>query len=755
MVVGSAVRDETNRIEDILIVGVNERAARMAGHPAKHMVGQRNTVLFPGIRQTPVFDLYVRTIETGFPQELEIHYDADGLNVWANLSTAKFDDGLVITWTDITARKKDELARLEQTELLSQIVQQSSLMITTLEPLYGSDGRIEDFVYQQVNSQSLMIMGIPKDQVIGQRMRTLFPSTITHGIFEQLINVVQTGEDYHSEVYYKADGLELWLDTKYIRHSTGITAISFDLTPIRETQKEKLRQAGLMQTILEHTQGGLILYDMVPDVEGRIVDFRIVLANRNSEKSTKRPVEYIVNHTMLEEHPGLQATIWWEHIQRCVTTGEPQSFILPYNQEGVSGWFNIAFARFEHQILSTFLDVTALKEAELVQQGQAQQLGQVINSIPTALIVYSCVRDQAGAIIDLHVDQINEAAAQLLGQPKEALLGQLILHIVPETRDTPVYWAIEEVVKTGKPTRLEIEWFTSTLDVHIAPFQDGVVLSAMDITLIHQQREQLSWANQELSRSNESLESFAFIASHDLQEPLRKITSFADILHVQYASQLSEEVKDNVTRINTSAERMRLLIHDLLTYSRIKTERNQLVTVDLKSLIADLGEHELWVAIHQSKAHLAIGDLPSLVAEESQMRQLFQNLLANAFKFCHATRPCVVQINSQFVDKTELPGDVVAKIGLSNRQTKGSFFCEISIQDNGIGFDEKYKDQIFTVFQRLHSKAQYGGSGIGLSICKKIVEQCGGAILCQSVPDQGSTFRVYLPIVEPRASLAS
>ncbi|GAB2564674.1 PAS domain-containing sensor histidine kinase [Spirosoma aerophilum] len=748
VVVGTAVRGANGQIEDILMTAVNQRAATMAGHSVAAMVNQRLSVLYPGMYQTPVFDLYVRTIETGEPQDLDVHYDSDGLSIWANLQTTKLADGLIITWTDIKARKEAEQRLTSQNHLWEQIMEQASSMIEVLESVPGANGEIVDFIYRQVNPKSLAVMGRSPDQVIGQRMRTLFPGVMASGVFERLVRVTQTGETYQDQLYYHADGVETWLNVKYIPHEQGVVAMSFDLTPSRRADREKLRQAGLLQTILEHTQGGLVLYDMVPDRAGNIVDFRIVLANRASETITKRPVDYITNRTMLEEHPGLRETSWWEHIQRCVLTGEPQSFVLPYNQDGLNGWFTISFARFEQQILSTFLDVTTLKEAELIQQREAQNLEQIINSTPTALNVFSCVRDETGAIIDLRIDQINESAAQLLGQTRDTLLGQRILQAVPETRDTPVYWAIEEVVKTGLPTRLEIEWFTKTLDVHLAPFQDGVVLSAMDMTLIRQQSKQLSWANQELIRSNESLESFAFIASHDLQEPLRKITSFADILHTQYAPQLPEDVATMLARINTSAERMRLLIQDLLAYSRIKTVQDSLKSVDLNELVANLIEHELWVAIHQSQAQLTIGRLPTLIAEPMQLRQLLQNLLSNAVKFRQASGPCLVEVTSRLLEKSELPNELTTLIELRDGQLLTTSFYELSIQDNGIGFDEKYLDRIFTVFQRLHTKTQYGGSGVGLAICKKIVERHGGAITGQSKLGLGSLFQVYLPVIK-------
>ena len=263
---------------------------------------------------------------------------------------------------------------------------------------------------------------------------------------------------------------------------------------------------------------------------------------------------------------------------------------------------------------------------------------------------------------------------------------------------------------------------------------------------MHQHRQQLEMANHELKRSNESLNSFAFIASHDLQEPLRKISSFADVLHTRHADQFDAETTDIIRRINGSAGRMRLLISDLLAYAQVETPQDSFTTVNLTTLIRELADEELWATLHKSNADLHLTDLPTFRANPMQMRQLFQNLISNAIKFCQPDRTPVITINSRLLPRTDVPTGLLAPVAPGKANPIETDFVEITVTDNGIGFDEKYADRIFQVFQRLHGKNQFAGSGIGLAICQKIVEHHNGAITANSKPGEGSIFRVYFPV---------
>ncbi|WP_461074101.1 ATP-binding protein [Spirosoma horti] len=246
----------------------------------------------------------------------------------------------------------------------------------------------------------------------------------------------------------------------------------------------------------------------------------------------------------------------------------------------------------------------------------------------------------------------------------------------------------------------------------------------------------LAEANGLLVRSNANLQTFAYIASHDLQEPLRKIQQFGDLLKTRYTDSTGEAVV-YLERMQLAASRMSTLIRDLLNYSRISTQRDQSAPVSLQTIVATVLTTLDWT-IQQTGAQIQVGPLPTLSGDASQLGQLFQNLLSNALKFGKPGVAPVIQIVSSQVTAYDLP-----KAFTPHQAVSG--YCRIEVVDNGIGFEEKYLDRIFQVFQRLHGKSEFAGTGIGLAICEKVVTNHGGAIAATSQPGQGATFSVYLP----------
>ena len=238
----------------------------------------------------------------------------------------------------------------------------------------------------------------------------------------------------------------------------------------------------------------------------------------------------------------------------------------------------------------------------------------------------------------------------------------------------------------------------------------------------------------ELGRSNDELEKFAYVASHDLQEPLRKIQAFGDRLRTKCRDELPDNGKEYVDRMLGAAGRMRRLIDDLLTFSRVTTHRRPFVRVDLGKAVREVVS-DLEVRIAQTGGAVTVGELPDLDGDFTQIRQLFQNLIANALKFHRPGVPPVVEVTGELVDRAPTEPDAGGPVPM----------CRVSVRDNGIGFDEKYRDRIFDVFQRLHGRDEYEGTGVGLAICRKIVERHGGTITAHSRVGEGATFVVELP----------
>ncbi|MBD2309425.1 response regulator [Chroococcidiopsis sp. FACHB-1243] len=247
--------------------------------------------------------------------------------------------------------------------------------------------------------------------------------------------------------------------------------------------------------------------------------------------------------------------------------------------------------------------------------------------------------------------------------------------------------------------------------------------------------EQETRYSQELARSNAELQQFASIASHDLQEPLRKIQAFGNRLQEKYGNVLNEQGADYIRRMQNAAQRMQILIDDLLVFSRITTRAQPFITVNLAKVAKEVLS-DLEVLIQQTEAQVELSELPSIHADPLQMRQLLQNLIGNALKFRRKNEPPRVKIYSQIIDNREQ----------LTENLLNTYLCQITVEDNGIGFDQKYCDRIFQVFQRLHGRSEYEGTGIGLAICRKIVERHGGSIAAESMPSQGAKFIVMLPV---------
>ncbi|WP_247231815.1 ATP-binding protein [Telluribacter sp. SYSU D00476] len=259
-----------------------------------------------------------------------------------------------------------------------------------------------------------------------------------------------------------------------------------------------------------------------------------------------------------------------------------------------------------------------------------------------------------------------------------------------------------------------------------------------DVTSLKVIQNELERRVEDLNKSNEDLEQFAYVASHDLQEPLRKIVSFGERLESRSRGALNEEQRLYLDRILNATRRMQEMISNLLEFSRVARTKDGFVPTDLnailKSTISDLE-----ITIQQKNALVMIGDLPEIESIPSQMSQLFMNLLSNALKFTKREVRPIIKIEAEFLKNNE-----VIKQGLVPDKS----YVRLTVSDNGIGFENEQANRIFTLFQRLRGRSEFEGAGIGLSVCKKVVENHSGTIEARGVPDGGATFTIVLPICQ-------
>ncbi len=250
-----------------------------------------------------------------------------------------------------------------------------------------------------------------------------------------------------------------------------------------------------------------------------------------------------------------------------------------------------------------------------------------------------------------------------------------------------------------------------------------LLVSVDDISIPKQAELNMQVYAARLEQSNRDLQEFAYIASHDLQEPLRKVLAFGDRLDRKYKEVLDETGQDYLKRMRDASQRMQTLINDLLSFSRVSTRAQPFTDVDLNLLVQDVIS-DLENQIDRTQGKVEFNSMPTIDADPTQMHQLLQNLITNALKFHQDDVSPLIQVSAQILGSK----------------------CQICVKDNGIGFEMQYLDRIFKPFQRLHGRQEYEGSGMGLAICRRIVERHAGEITAVSTPGEGSTFIVSLPI---------
>lgn len=340
----------------------------------------------------------------------------------------------------------------------------------------------------------------------------------------------------------------------------------------------------------------------------------------------------------------------------------------------------------------------------------------------------------------------NSRFAAMVGLPTSKILGNPFTHFV-NARDREIFKGLFQRA-WGENARQEILLGDSNpipvlLSLNVLKPYGEITLSMIVTDLTAQKKteeelksknEQLEVLNEALLSSNHDLQQFASVASHDLQEPLRKIQVYSKFLKDTNFDQLTEDSKKFIEKIISASMRMKTLIVDILAYSRLSAEEQEIGPVDLKDLVQEILE-DFDLKIAEKQARVELGSLPVVEGNRGQLRQVFYNVINNALKFMATDRKPHIQIGNKKINPAELG------VSLSREQD----YCCVSIRDNGIGFEERFAHSIFSLFEKLNPKSAFEGSGIGLSIAKKIIDKHHGLIIAKSVIGQGSEFNIILP----------
>ncbi|GAB3718368.1 PAS domain-containing protein [Spirosoma lituiforme] len=663
--------------------------------------------------------------------------------------------------------------------------------------MVGSEHTIE-----VANEAMLRLLGRDAT-VVGQPAITAVPELASQVYLQWLNDVFATGITHEAKAMpgeLVINGLteHHYFDFTYkpLRNPTGqvygIISMAVDVTQQVKTQQRQDENQRQLLDLFEQSPVGLATIS---------ADDNLVIqwANTFYGEMVARPLQAVVGKPLLEAMPELTGQGFDDILKHVIATE------IPFNAPEVAvdilrdGELTTIYIDLTYQprkgnlgsvdsILVVATDVTQQVRSRREIEANERNLREMVMQAPIGI----CLLNAS----NLTIESVNAAFVEVAGKPTDALVNKpywelfaevafqheedlkrviqnreafyanevemtLVRHGKKETiYVTFVYmplrdgtgeikkvavWVLENTYQVTERQKIEKQVQQRTEELATANKElaamNKMLTSSNEELLITSEKtiavnEELAQSNYNLSRSNDSLEKFAYVASHDLQEPLRKILQFSDILSLQYGAQLGEGTL-YLERMQSAAARMSTLIRDLLTFSRIATQPPTAIPVPLGKVIDTILD-DLELRIRETGAVIDVDSLPVVPGDRLQLEQLFQNLLSNALKFHQAGQRPVVHVGYQKITRNQLPASL--KAGQTASQ-----YHQIDVTDNGVGFDEKYLDRIFQVFQRLHGRNEFAGTGIGLAICEKVVTNHGGAITARSQPGQGATFTIYLP----------
>jgi len=717
-----AVR-EGGKIVDFRYKSFNRMSEIITGLKAAQVLGQRMLKLFPGMRTSGAFKRWVTLVETGEPQRFHDRYTHDGFDLWFDTQAVKWGDGFIQSYVDVTPILKAQQAQQQQAELFNGVIENMLSGIIRWESVRNEAGILIDFRASVFNRTVIDLTGITAEVLQTRTFLELDPE----GLFESYVQVVETGQSLRVEHCFG----NRWFDVTAARVGDGFVVSFTDIGPVRESVRERQQQAALQQALLDGSINAILAMEAVRDEQGTLVDFTMTAGNRAVEIFLGRSLQKLLGERLLTAYPGNVEAGSFARYVATVENGQPQRFELYYRSEDLDTWFDISTTPQGNGLIITFIDVSEAKRAQQALVGEATLFQTLSSQVP-----------EAGAmVVDTGQRMLfaNGELPPLFTNPDQGLLpGKRLSDVLRTEFRSDVQSALRQAL-AGALQQRSMQIGEAWYEVFYSPVRndESTVVMAM-ATFRNVTRDRLY--QQRLQATNENLERFAYVASHDLQEPLRKIQSFGDMLFRRQAGKLDESSLDLIQRMQAAATRMNELIRDLLTFSRFSVAQQEpFEPLSLDKLVADV-RNDLEVVIREKEATLHTDALPSVTGDALQLRQLFQNLLSNALKFTRSGVPPHVELRYRLINGADAPL-------LANLPPDG-LFHEISIGDNGIGFDEQYTQRIFEAFQRLHGRGEYPGTGIGLAIVKKVVENHHGGLFVSSQPGEGSTFVVYLPVEE-------
>ena len=628
-----------------------------------------------------------------------------------------------------------------QVEKYNTLIDTSPDGIMLLTAVRDIQDQVVDFVITHCNRAGTILGHFPSTAE-SQLLLTILPHLKDSEQFAMHKRVVETGEPVLFETNFRNEAGEAygWFIVSLMKLEDAVFSRFIDISEKKENEIKMARQTAFYHGILEASINGVFACEAIRNAQGKVIDFIITKVNKAFTEMTLKSATEVEGKSFINIFPNAIGSGTFDMYCSVVNTGatirkEMQDTI------GSGNWYDISVGKItDNTIAITFTDITARKKAFEDVEENRNLLNNILQYSPSGIAVSEVIRNESGEVTDAKVVMVNDITEQFTGVPKSVSLSKTISEIAPNAMESGLFQMATHTLATGisfrtqyffPPNNVWLELGVSKMD------ENRLVNIYSDITETKQTQLRLENLVEELKRSNASLEEFTYAASHDLKEPIRKIRIFADRLKESHSANMDSEGKRILERLLTSSLRMRLLVDDLLSYSLISMNEMEAEKVNLQEKVQKVLE-DLEVEAEEKNAQVHVGQLPTIIGYRRKLQQLFQNLIGNAIKYSRPGIPPIIHITSTVVSGHQIAQPV-------NPEDVNKNYHHIQIADNGIGFEQKNADKIFRIFQRLHDQSDYSGTGIGLSIVKKVIEKHHGYITVASQPGAGSVFNVYLP----------
>ena len=737
---------------------VNKRAAQLWGKESNSLIGQHYWTVFPKAVNSQSYHKHYEALKTN----QAVHYETVSplLGIWIDASIyPSKDGGLSVFFRDITERKAAEMVIKESEDRFRTMVNAvpQSIWITDAE------GRTEflnqhwcDYCgvpYSPTTAAEISANHIhPEDgpkvmEVFGRAMQTGEAWEIEQrnlskeGEYRWFLNRGTPYKDPHTGKILKWFGISVDIHERKLAEQALLRSGEELEQKVQERTEELEKQKALIANILEASMNGIYALKAVRNAEGVITDFQYLFANINIVKALRLEVDEIIGASMLRLIPENKNNGFFDLFCKQLQTKKTYRGETHFTTQGIDSWYDYVVVPIDAQTLVVSIeDISEKKRVAMRMEDQRNLLDNILKNSSNGISVTEMIRDEIGNVIDARTIMANDAAVNYIGLPKEVFLSKTAVELDPDIINSTYGQTCLKTLQTGEPSLSQyyMEITGRWQELTISKMDDNHLIHIFtDITLIKEAQLQLERSVEDLKRSNQNLEEFAYAASHDLKEPVRKIQFFADRLRVELDGSLSDSQQNTFKRMENAATRMGSLIDDLLMYSHVSKGVEQAENIDLNQKVKNVLE-DLELEIQEKCAVIKVEELPTINGHRRQLQQLFQNLISNAIKYNKPGVNPEVHITSHTVKGKDTPLSLQAEEGNKN-------YHLIEVKDNGIGFEQEDADRIFNVFTRLHGNAEYKGTGVGLSIARKVVENHNGFIWAESGSGDGATFKILLP----------